>query len=246
MIPIISIVGRSDSGKTTLIEKLVPELVRRGWRVATVKHDVHGFDVDHEGKDSWRHKRAGAHTVILSSPTRLALIRDVPEDLPLDAVRARFVQDVDLILTEGYKREAHPKIEVYRRAAHPEPLCEKSDVLIAVASDDPVELGVPRFGLDDAAGLAALIESRFLERPRPRSVTVRSNGRTVPMKEFVRDFVEGAVRGMLGALHDCDPQGAIDIHLDPLPPSPDGETGGRGDGGKEAEHRSRTNPNVER
>ena len=234
MIPIISIVGRSDSGKTTLIEKLVPELVRRGWRVATVKHDVHGFDVDREGKDSWRHKQAGAHTVILSSPARLALIRDVPADLPLDDIRARFVQDVDLILSEGYKRESQPKIEVYRRAAHPEPLCVKSDVLVAVASDDPVDLGVPVFGLDDAAGLAALIEERFLEQPGRRSVTLRSNGRAVPMKGFVRDFVEGTVRGMLGALHDCDARGAIDIHLDALPPAEDGETGGRGDGGKES------------
>ena len=216
MIPIISIVGRSDSGKTTLIEKLVPELVRRGWRVATVKHDVHGFEVDREGKDSWRHKQAGAHTVILSSPERLALIRDVPADLPLDDIRARFVQDVDLILSEGYKRESQPKIEVYRRAAHPEPLCVKSDVLVAVASDDPVDLGVPVFGLDDAAGLASLIEARFLEKPGRHAVTVRSNGRAVPMKQFVRDFVEGTVRGLLGSLHDCDARGAIDIHLDSL------------------------------
>ncbi|MDP2972779.1 MAG: molybdopterin-guanine dinucleotide biosynthesis protein B, partial [Deltaproteobacteria bacterium] len=87
MIPIISIVGKSDSGKTTFIEKLLPELVRRGYRVATVKHDVHGFEVDREGKDSWRHKQAGAHTVIISSPTKVALIRDVEKDLRLDEIR---------------------------------------------------------------------------------------------------------------------------------------------------------------
>ena len=75
MIPIISIVGKSDSGKTTLIEKIIPELNKRGYRVATVKHDVHGFDIDIEGKDSWRHKNSGAHTVVISSPQKIAMIR---------------------------------------------------------------------------------------------------------------------------------------------------------------------------
>ena len=102
MIPIISIVGKSDSGKTTLIEKLVPELTRKGYRVATVKHDVHGFEVDREGKDSWRHKQAGAHTVIISSPQKIALIRDVEKDSTLDEIRRRWVQDVDLQGRHGW------------------------------------------------------------------------------------------------------------------------------------------------
>jgi molybdopterin-guanine dinucleotide biosynthesis protein B len=104
MIPIISIVGKSDSGKTTLIEKLVPELTRRGYRIATVKHDVHGFEVDREGKDSWRHKQAGAHTVVISSPKKVALIRDVEKDMTLEEIREKLIQDVDLILSEEYKR----------------------------------------------------------------------------------------------------------------------------------------------
>src|SRR4030066_219431 len=108
MIPIVSIVGKSDSGKTTLIEKLLPELGRRGYRVATVKHDVHGFEVDREGKDSWRHKQAGAHTVIISSPQKVALIRDVEKDSTLDEIRGRWVQDVDLLLSEGYKKDGQP------------------------------------------------------------------------------------------------------------------------------------------
>jgi molybdopterin-guanine dinucleotide biosynthesis protein B len=98
MIPIVSIVGKSGSGKTTLIEKLVPELTRRGHRVATVKHDVHGFEVDREGKDSWRHKKAGAHTVVISSPEKAALIRDVERDLNLAEIRDKLIQEVDLIL----------------------------------------------------------------------------------------------------------------------------------------------------
>src|SRR5512139_2381303 len=104
MIPIVSIVGKSDSGKTTLIEKLLPELVRRGYRVATVKHDIHGFEVDREGKDSWRHKKAGAHTSVISSPNKVALIRDVEKDLTLAEIRDRLIQGVDLILSEGFKK----------------------------------------------------------------------------------------------------------------------------------------------
>lgn len=105
MVPIVSIVGKSDSGKTTLIEKLLPELVRRGYKVATVKHDVHGFDVDRQGKDSWRHKKAGAHTVVISSPTKLALIRDVDHDADLMELRDKYIREVDLILSEGFKKK---------------------------------------------------------------------------------------------------------------------------------------------
>jgi molybdopterin-guanine dinucleotide biosynthesis protein B len=104
MIPIISIVGKSNSGKTTLIEKLIPELNRRGYRVGTVKHDVHGFEVDKEGKDSWRHRKAGAYSTIISSPQQIALIRTMSYDAPLDEIRDRFIQDVDIIIAEGYKR----------------------------------------------------------------------------------------------------------------------------------------------
>ena len=123
MIPIISIVGKSDSGKTTLIEKLIPVLTQRGYRVATVKHDIHGFEVDQEGKDSWRHKQAGAHTVVISSPDKIALIRDVERDLNLGEIRDLLIRDVDLILSEGYKKDIQPKIEIFRKEKHKKLLC---------------------------------------------------------------------------------------------------------------------------
>ena len=115
MIPIVSIVGKSDSGKTTLIEKIVPELVRRGYRVTTVKHDLHGFEIDKEGKDSWRHKQAGAQGVIISSPQKVALIRDVDKDMSLEELRDSFGGDADLILSEGYKKDVQPKAILYRQ-----------------------------------------------------------------------------------------------------------------------------------
>lgn len=163
MIPIVSIVGKSDSGKTTLIEKLIAELVHRGYKVATIKHDVHGFEVDQEGKDSWRHKKAGAHTVVISSPQKLALIRDVDHDADLDELRTKYIRDVDIILSEGFKRNSQPKIEVFRKELHQELLCKKDDNLIAIASNQPFAIGVPCFDINDARGLVDLIEEKFLK-----------------------------------------------------------------------------------
>ncbi len=167
MVPIVSIVGKSDSGKTTLIEKLVPELVRRGYKVATVKHDVHGFDVDREGKDSWRHKKAGAHTVVISSPAKLALIRDVDHDADLTELRNQYIRDVDLILSEGFKKNHHPKIEVFRKEMHRDLLCTKEDNLVAIATNQPLPLDTPCFDLNDASGLVDLIEEKILKKPSP-------------------------------------------------------------------------------
>ncbi|MBI4633038.1 MAG: molybdopterin-guanine dinucleotide biosynthesis protein B [Deltaproteobacteria bacterium] len=163
MIPIVSVVGKSDSGKTTLIEKIIPELTRRGYRVATVKHDVHGFDIDREGKDSWRHKKAGARQTIISSPRKVAVIEDVEKDHDLSEIRDKYVRDVDIILTEGYKGNPYPKIEVFRAELKRPPLCTKEDNLIAILSNQPLDRGVPCLDINDAAGIADLIVATFLK-----------------------------------------------------------------------------------
>lgn len=159
-IPVISIVGgKSNSGKTTLLEKLIREAKQRGWRVATLKHDVHGFEMDQPGKDTWRHAQAGADLVAISSPRRIAILESVTEDQPLDEVLAR-ISGVDIIFTEGYKRGNKPKIEVYRSAVHQE-LFSKTEDLIAIASDVEFDNGIPCFGLDDAQGICDLIADKF-------------------------------------------------------------------------------------
>ncbi|NWF54550.1 MAG: molybdopterin-guanine dinucleotide biosynthesis protein B [Syntrophaceae bacterium] len=213
MIPIVSIVGTSDSGKTTLIEKLVPELNRRGYRVATVKHDVHGFDVDREGKDSWRHKQAGAHTVIISSPQKLALIRDVDHDAELTELRDKYIQDVDIILSEGFKRNSQPKIEVFRKERHRELLCTREDNLLAIASNQPFQIGVPCFDLEDARGMVDLIEEKFLKAKELPSVQLKVNGREVPLSPFVRKSILGTVRGMVSALKECETPQRIELQI---------------------------------
>ncbi len=160
-IPIVSIVGRSKVGKTTLLEKLIPELKRRGYRVATVKHHSHpGFEIDQPGKDTWRHAQAGSDHVVIAAPDKVASIRRVSREPTLDEVAAT-IGDVDIVLTEGYKRAGKPQVEVVRAARSETPICELGN-LVALVSDVALELGVPLFGLDDAAGLADLLERRFL------------------------------------------------------------------------------------
>lgn len=165
LIPVLSVVGKSNSGKTTLIEKLLAELKSRGCRVATVKHDVHGFDLDRPGKDTWRHAQAGADTVIISSPQKMALIKKVDQELTLDQVIS-YLTDVDLIITEGYKRAGKPKIEVFQSELHRDLLSTPNEGLFAVASDIPLtgprDPGVPVFDWNDARGICDLIVNRFL------------------------------------------------------------------------------------
>ncbi len=163
MIPIVSIVGRSNTGKTTLIEKLIGELIRRGYRVATIKHNIHGFDIDHEGKDSWRHKKAGASLTVIASPHQVAVVEDVKRDYELAELRDKYIRDVDIILSEGFKKNPHPKIEVVRAELKHEPLSTKEDNLIAVMSDQPVDRGVPCLDINDVGGLVNLIEKRILK-----------------------------------------------------------------------------------
>ncbi len=160
MVPVISVVGKSGVGKTTLLEKLIAELKRRGYRVATIKHDTHGFEIDRPGKDTWRHAQAGSDHVVLASPNRIAHIQRLDRELTLPEIVAT-IHDADIILTEGYKRGPAPKIEVSRAARSRELLCSPEE-LVAIATDQPYDLNVPQFDLNDAVGLVDLIEERFL------------------------------------------------------------------------------------
>jgi molybdopterin-guanine dinucleotide biosynthesis protein B len=152
-IPLYSIVGFSGSGKTTYLEKLILELKRRGLRLGVIKHDAHRFEIDREGKDTWRFSHAGADVVAIASQEKAALIEQ--RELSLPDIVGR-IHDVDLILTEGYKTGDQPKIAVYRLASG-NPLPGPADSFFAIVTDTELETQTPCFGLDDCAGLADLI-----------------------------------------------------------------------------------------
>ena len=165
--PVVSIVAKSGTGKTTLLEKLIAEMKFRGYRVGAIKHDAHSFSIDHEGKDSWRMTQAGADTMLITSPEKIAMVKqnNRAEEPPLTETIQTYFNDVDIVLTEGFKRSAMPKIEVHRRERSPRLLCrgeEHDSTLFAVASDEPLELDVPVYDINDAKGLCDLITERFL------------------------------------------------------------------------------------
>jgi molybdopterin-guanine dinucleotide biosynthesis protein B len=157
---VICVVGRSQSGKTTLIEKLIPILKNKGYRIGTIKHSHHVFDFDKSGKDSWRHKDAGAETVIIASPGKIAMVKN-DHDGTLEGLIGYF-DDLDLLITEGYKGARRPKIEVVRAARHNNALLKDDDCLVAVVTDASLNLSVPVFGLEDIEKLADFIEEKFL------------------------------------------------------------------------------------
>ncbi len=159
-IPVVVLAGTSGTGKTTFLEKLVRELKKRKITVGTIKHHDHDFEIDKPGKDTWRHAQAGADAVALSSPSKVALIRKVAEELSLDQV-AELIGTVDIILVEGYKRADKPKIEIHRKAHSRELLCDPEE-LIALVSDADWQIGVPLFDLEDASGVADLLLEKFV------------------------------------------------------------------------------------
>jgi molybdopterin-guanine dinucleotide biosynthesis protein B len=214
MVAVLSIVGKSKVGKTTFLEKLIPEIKSRGYTVGTLKHDAHDhFEIDHEGKDTWRHREAGAQTVAISSPSRFALTKDTETELDIDTIIAAYFSQEDLVLTEGYKGGSKAKIEICRKELQSEPLCGKEDRLLAVVSDFSVSLDVPQFELHDISGIADLIENRFLRKIKAPSVVLRLNGKKLPMKTFVQEFVMGGIMGMIATLRGFENPRQVDISI---------------------------------
>jgi molybdopterin-guanine dinucleotide biosynthesis protein B len=161
--PVVSVVGRSGVGKTVFLERLIEELKSRGLKIGTIKHHPHEFEIDQPGKDSWRHARAGSDTVVLSSPRKVAVIRRLDQEMDLDDIVEAYLEDVELVITEGYKSGPKQKIEVSRRERG-STLVSPPEDLIAIVADQPFDTSVPQFDLDDVSGVADLIEQRFFER----------------------------------------------------------------------------------
>ena len=160
---IFGLAGWSGSGKTTLVVRLLPELISRGFSVSTLKHAHHDFDIDKPGKDSFQHRHAGASEVMVTSARRWALMhenRNAPEP-GVEEITARMTR-VDLLLIEGFKRHAHPKLEVHRPAAGHELLCRNDPNIVAVASDAPLlDVALPVLDLNDVSGIADFVTAHL-------------------------------------------------------------------------------------
>ena len=212
MVPIVCVAGKTGAGKTHAIEMLVAELKNRGYRVATIKHSAHGFDLDQPAKDSWRHAQAGSDAVVISSPQKFALIRKVDHDSSL-AELSRFIgSDFDIILAEGFKQDKAPKIEVHRQEQGTDLICEREE-LLAVVTDEQLEQNIPQYAPDDALGLVDLIEKRYLNKEEKEVVSLFVNGEPVPLNDFVRGLFSNILFGMISSLKRIPQAISIDISV---------------------------------
>lgn len=163
----VAFVARSGTGKTTLLERVLPELLRRGFRVGALKHDAHRFDIDRPGKDSHRLTAAGAITMLIVSAEKMALVKNHSEAPSVEELLRTYFADMDIVLVEGFSRSTLPKIELHRKDRGEPLLCrgERHDPgLVAVASDEAMEVDVPVLSLNDPRGIADFIEARLLRR----------------------------------------------------------------------------------
>jgi molybdopterin-guanine dinucleotide biosynthesis protein B len=209
MPPIVFIVGKSNSGKTTIVERLIAEFKRRGYRVATIKHEAYGFDIDKPGKDSWRHAQAGSDAVVLSSSQRLALIKNVDHEPSIAELTRLIGTDFDIIIVEGFKRGKGLKIEVHRKELG-ELICDPRE-LMALVTDEPLELDVSQFPPDDVTALADLIEKRL--PASKEETTMFINGKPVPLSPFPQEFISKTLLGMVSALKGVEEPQSIDISV---------------------------------
>ncbi len=202
MMPVVSIVGQGKSGKTTLIEKLIPELKSRGYRVATVKHTHQNLELDTPGKDSWRYAQAGSDAVFISTPKNLALIQSVAQDASIKDIARLISADCDILIVEGFHDAHVPKIEVHRKETGKELRC-KPEELKAIATDEKLNVDVPQLKLDDVSGIADFIETKLVGK-RNDETTLFVNGEPVTLNRFAQDILTGSILGMLSTLKGVD------------------------------------------
>lgn len=212
MIPVVSIVGKSKAGKTTLVERLVGELKGRGYRVATMKHNPYGFELDRPGKDSWRHAQSGSDAVVLSSPQKLALIKPVDHDATIEEILRLLGEDFDIALTEGFRGGFAPKIEVHRKELKEGLLCPPRE-LLAIVTDEPFEADVPQFSWDDVAAIADFIEERLIAKRAAEDAVLFVNGSPVPLNPFTKRFIASTLVGMASALRGVEKIRSLDIFV---------------------------------
>lgn len=209
MPPVICVVGRSHSGKTTLVERLVPELKSKGYRVATVKH-AQEVDMDRPGTDSWRHLDAGSEAMVLTTNEKLYMIKAIAGAPGLDEIARLLGEDYDIVVAEGFKAQSAPKIEVQRNATGP--LLSDLKGLFAVVSDDPVETKARKFSWADIKELAEVIEQGFI-KPNLERVSVYVDGTPVVLTSFPREIIRNVLSAMASSLKGAEAGRSVEFRL---------------------------------
>jgi molybdopterin-guanine dinucleotide biosynthesis protein B len=211
MPPVVSIVGQSGIGKTELIERLIKEFKKRGYKIAAIKHSLGGVEVDRTGKDSWRLAEAGSDAVVISSPDKLVLIKTVDHDPSIEEILHVIDSDFDLVLAEGFRKSKAPKIEVYKKELGEGLMCSV-DELCAIASDGPIDNDVPQLPLANTQAIADFIEKNFLFGDRG-DVSLFVNGKQVSMKPYVKDVIAKVSLAMVSTLKGVKDIRNVDISM---------------------------------
>ncbi len=210
MIPILSFVGNSESGKTTLLEGVIANLKLKGYRIAVVKH-THDFELEKEGKNSWRFNKAGADIVAVTSPEELAILKKTDHDYSPQEIARLIPGNLDIVLTEGFKLSNTPKIEVHR-SEQGEDLVIPPNHLLAVVTDKPLNVKIPQFDHGDVNGISEFIEKWLLEQTK-EDVDLVVNGSLVPLNMFVKNFLIRTLIGMVSSLKGTGEVRSLQVSL---------------------------------
>ena len=199
MHPIISVVGNSDSGKTTLIEGLIKELRRRDYRVAVIKHAGDDFELDAVSKDSWRFSQAGSEVSAVSSARKLAIVKNLGSDFSPTELSSFIQGNYDLILTEGFKQSDYPKIEIHNKGQG-EKLLSPPEQLLAVVTDERMNTDAPQFSRNEVPEIADLIEKTLLTQRRQDGIDLFINGTHVPLSQPAENLLIRTLLAMSAGL----------------------------------------------
>jgi molybdopterin-guanine dinucleotide biosynthesis protein B len=217
---IVSVVGYKKSGKTTLVEQIIPILKTKGYRFGVLKYTGEGLPEEQEGKDTAKFRAAGADMVGLCGEDHFTLFKAGGHPaLPLDRLAAFFFPEADLVLTEGFKKQPFPKIALLSEGQEKKLLTEVKGVVLATVGPRPFRDDLPHFQPGEAGRIVEMLEQRFLKELREPRIRVWLDGERVPMKDFVQDIVIQGIMGMLGTLKGFIPSRRVDISLSP-PASP--------------------------
>lgn len=211
MFPAVSIVGKSGSGKTELIERLIIEFKKRGYRVATVKHSQSQIDIDKPGKDSWKFTQAGSEAVVATSPDRLLFTRSLEHEPKIEEIMRTIGSNFDLVLIEGFRKGKAPKIEVHRKELGGELLCPVT-MLSAIVTDESLPLDVPQFPPDDTQAIADFIEEKIILQANG-DASLFVNGKQIFIKQFIKDVISGTLIAMVSTLKGVGEIKSVDISI---------------------------------